>query len=74
LVGETLSNDTLKSKIGPRNVMYAKLDTIAILEIEFREIAVKMLLGTVLVNALHAALEDRIVALDGIGRNALSPS
>ena len=36
-------------------------------EIVFREVAVQMLLRAVLVDALHAALEDREVALDGVG-------
>lgn len=38
-----------------------------IAEIELRQIAVQMLLGAVLVDALHAALKDGIVSLYGVG-------
>src|SRR5207248_11749774 len=44
-------------------------DTIGIAEIELRQVAVQVLLGAMLINALHAALEDRIEAFDGIGMN-----
>ena len=45
------------------------LDPVVIAEIEFRQIAVKVLLVAMLVDALHAALENREYALDGIGVN-----
>ena len=40
---------------------------VAIAEIEFAKIAVQMLLAAMLIDALHAALEDRKVAFDGVG-------
>ena len=52
---------------GPLNVIYAQPNAIGIAEIKLREIAVQVLLAAMLVDALHAALEDRIVALDGVG-------
>ena len=38
-----------------------------IAEVEFGQVAVQMVMGAMLVNALHATLEDREEALDGIG-------
>ncbi len=35
-------------------------------KIELRNVAVQVLLGAVLINALHAALEDAVVALKGV--------
>ena len=43
------------------------LDRLRVAEIELGQIAVKMLLAAMLVNADHAALEDAVVALDGVG-------
>jgi len=48
-------------------VIYAEPNAIAIAEIKLSEIAVQVLLAAMLIDALHAALEDRIVVLDGIG-------
>src|SRR5205823_6419365 len=48
----------------------AKPHAIGIAEVEFRQVAVQMLLATMLVNADHAALEDRVEAFDGIGVNS----
>jgi hypothetical protein len=52
---------TLDGLIGPFLIINAKRDPVAIPEVKLRQIAVQMFLGTVLINALHAALEDRIV-------------
>ncbi len=35
-------------------------------EVKFRQVAVRMLLGTMLIDTLHAALEDRIEALNRV--------
>src|SRR5208282_220723 len=66
-VFEALADDTLDHTRGTLYVIYAQPNAIAIAEIELRQIAVQMLLATVLVDALHAALEDRVVALNRIG-------
>ena len=51
------------------HVIKAKLDAVIVPEIVFREIAVQVFLSTVLIDALHAAFEDRIVAFDRIRVN-----
>jgi hypothetical protein len=48
------------------------LAAVIVAELIFRKVAVKVLLGTVLVDALHAALEDAERALDGVGVNVLA--
>jgi hypothetical protein len=65
-IGEPLANDTLHDPSGTLYVIYAEPDTIAIPEIKLRQLAVQMLLTAMLIDALHSALEDRIVALDRI--------
>src|SRR5580693_2082186 len=66
-IGEALAHDPFYGAGGTLNVIYAKPHAIGIPEIELREIAVQMLFLAVLVHAFHAALEDRIVAFDGVG-------
>jgi hypothetical protein len=66
-IGETLSNDTFDCARGALYVIYAEPDAIAIAEIEFGKIAVQMLFAAMLVDALHAAFEDRIVAFNCVG-------
>jgi len=46
---------------------HAQLGAVRIAKIEFRKIAVEMLLAAMLVRSDHAALEDREHALDGVG-------
>ena len=62
-IGESLADRALNRAGGALNVIYAQPDAIAISEIEIRKIPVQMLLCAVLVDAIHAALEDRIVGI-----------
>ena len=73
LIGEPLADDTPKHTVGASLVIDAVGNALIIPEIELREIAVKMFLSTVLIDALHSALEDRKVALDGVGVNVATP-
>src|SRR5689334_13996249 len=66
-VGQPLPNDALQRLLGARHVIHTPRDAVAIAEIELREIAMQVLLFAVLVDALHAALEDRIEALNRVG-------
>ena len=66
-IGQALADDAFNARVSAFHVIYAKPDAIAIAEIVFCEIAVQMLFAAMLVDALHAALEDRIVALDRVG-------
>jgi hypothetical protein len=65
-IGEALSNNSLDCQFCALRVIYAEPDSIAIAEIEFGKVAVQMLLAAMLVDAFHAALEDRIVAFNGV--------
>ena len=66
-IGETLSNDTFDRAHGALYVIYAQPDAIAITKIEFGKVAMQMLFAAMLVDTLHAALENRIAAFNGVG-------
>src|SRR6185437_15965590 len=66
-VREPLADHALQRPRGQRGVIYAKRDAVAVAEVELSGVAVKMLLRAVLVDTLHAALEDAVEALDGLG-------
>ena len=67
LIGEALPDDAFQRAFGAGHVVNAQLHPVAVAEIEFREITVKVLLLAVLVNALHPAFEDAVVSFDGVG-------
>src|ERR1700730_9571614 len=67
LIGKSLSDDTHKCALSALDVIYAEPNAVAIAKIEFTQIAVQMALATMLVNAFHAALENAVVAFDGVG-------
>jgi hypothetical protein len=68
-IGEALPDDALDCDLSTLNVIYTEPDAIAVAKIELGKIPVQVLFAAMLVDALHAALEDRIVALDGVGVN-----
>ena len=72
-IGQPLADDTTKGTLGATFILDANRTAMTISEIELCKIAVKMALGTVLINALHATLEDREIALDGVGVNFAAP-
>src|ERR1700687_1328170 len=66
-IGQSLADSALNRAGGTLNIIYAEPNAVAISEIEFRKITVQMLLGAMLIDALHAALENRVVAFDRVG-------
>src|ERR1700724_288113 len=66
-ISKPLSDDTFQRAFGAFYVIYAKPNAIAIAKVKFGEIAMQMLLAAMLVDALHAAFEDRIVAFNCVG-------
>jgi hypothetical protein len=66
-IGEPFPNNALDGDLGALNVIYTEPDAVAIAEIVFRKISVQMLFAAMLIDALHAALEDRVVPLDRVG-------
>ena len=71
MIGEPLADEALKREIGARYVIYAELGAIGIAEIKFREVAVKVALAAMLIDALHAALEHAEEAFNGVGGDNL---
>jgi hypothetical protein len=68
-IGKTLSDDSLDRPFGALHVVNTEPDVIAVPEIILGKISVQMLLAAMLVDAFHAALEDRIIAFNGVGVN-----
>ena len=66
-IGQALANDTLERLYGAGFIVHAQRDAVVIAEIIFAQIAVKVLFIAMLIDALHAALEDREIAFNGIG-------
>ena len=69
LIGETPTDDTTKGTLSASLIFDSDCAPMAISEIKLGKVAVKMLFPAVLIDALHAALEDAEKALDGIGVN-----
>lgn len=59
-IGQTLSSRPLNRFVCPVLIVNAKRNAVAVAEVEFRQVAVQMLLRAVLINALHAALENAV--------------
>ncbi|CDX13586.1 hypothetical protein MPLSOD_10122 [Mesorhizobium sp. SOD10] len=57
-VRETLPLGTLQGNERPNVVVDAHGNAVAVAEVKFRQIAVQMVFGAMLVNALHAALRE----------------
>ena len=66
-VGKALPDDALQCPIGAREIVHAERLAGIVSEIELGEVAVQMLLGAVLIDANHPALEDAKDAFDGVG-------
>ena len=73
MIGQALADDTLKQPVGTVGVVAVERRAVAVAEIKLGDITVKVLRGAPLVHAAHPALEDRIVALDGVGMDATTP-
>lgn len=65
-ISEPLAFDAEQGEVGSGVVLNAKLLAIAVAEIIFRQIAVKVPFAAKLVNADHAALENAEIALSGV--------
>ena len=57
-IGRALANDALGEFVGALGMVGAKSDTVVMAEVKFREIAMQILLGEILVGPAHAALEN----------------
>ena len=70
-IGEALAHNPSHQTIRAGQIVHAHGDTVGVAEIELGKVAVQVAFAAMLVDALHAALEDRIEALDGIGGDEL---
>ena len=69
LIGEPLTYNTSKELVGPFSIVNAPGDALAIAEIKFGQIAVKVAFLAMLIYALHTTFEDGEKAFYGIGMN-----
>ena len=67
LISEPFTHNTGKEFIGPLRIINSLGNALAIAEVKLSKVAVKVLFAAMLIDALHAALENRIIAFDGIG-------
>ena len=65
-IGDTLSDNAAKRLLRAHVIVIAGALTVRVAELELRNVAVKVLLGAMLVDTLHAALEDRKRALNRV--------
>jgi hypothetical protein len=65
-VNQPLSHNACQREFGARNVIEAGLDSMRIAEIELGKVAVKVFFAAMLVDAFHTALENRVIAFDGV--------
>lgn len=70
-IHQALSGNALQRLVGAGGIIDAKGDAVRVAKIKFAQVAVQVLLRAVLIDALHAALENRKVAFNGI-RGALA--
>src|SRR5690606_37848021 len=66
-IGEALPADASQGLVCALVVSDAEGDALVVAEIEFRQIALQVLLADVVIGAVDAALEDREIALDRVG-------
>jgi len=66
-VGQTLASEAAQGDFGALDVFDPHGRTVAVAEVELSGVTRQMLLGTVLIDAAHTALEDAEVAFDGVG-------
>jgi hypothetical protein len=66
-IGQPLSDYATQRLLCSGNVIHAERNAVRIAEIKLAQISVEVLLFAMLINAFHAALEDRIEAFNGVG-------
>src|SRR5262245_33091044 len=65
-IGEALADNAFGRDLGAHEIVVTERSARVVAEVVFRQIAVKVLLAAMLVDALHAALEDREITLDRV--------
>lgn len=67
MIGKALADDAAQSGYRAILIVAAQRFTVVVAELKLRNVAVQVLLLAVLIDALHAALEDRKCALNCVG-------
>jgi len=57
-IGQPLATDAIGYAADALSIVYTKFGAVAVAKIELRKIPVQMLLGAMLIDAMHAALEE----------------
>lgn len=65
-IGKSLANYPLQGSLGPALIVDAKLYAIVVAEFKLSQIAMQMFLAAMLIDALHAALENREIAFQRV--------
>lgn len=63
MIGKALTGSTLQGDESASAVINSQGNAVAVAEVELGKVAVQVMLCTMLVDAFHAALEDRIESL-----------
>lgn len=66
-IGKALTDNALQGHVSAFGVVIAVGDAVSITEVKFSQIARKVLLSAMLVDAAHTALEDAKEAFNGVG-------
>lgn len=69
MIGQALADHTKQRSAAALPIVAAVRFAVVVPELELREISVQVLLGAMLLDALHAALENRKAALDRVRVN-----
>src|SRR4051812_28679136 len=66
-IGQALADHAQQRRVSASRVVNAERHAVVVAELELREVAVKVLLTAVLVDTLHAALEDAERSFNRVG-------
>jgi hypothetical protein len=73
-VGQPLADNALQRDVGTGQIIDPEAHAVVVSEIEFSGVAVQMMLGAMLIDADHSALEHAVEALDGVGVDVSVPN
>src|SRR5205085_1351923 len=68
-ISQALAHDAGQDFVGTGGVINAKRQTMTVTKLKLGKVAMKVLLGAMLIDATHTTLENAESAFNGIGRN-----
>jgi len=66
-VGKLLANDTSQGVVSALGIVHTKANPVVVSEIKLSDVAVQMPFAAMLIDTLHAALEDAVEAFKSVG-------